>query len=37
MLAADLGELLDALDVNPVICGPDGCLAVDVLVIPRGA
>jgi acyl-CoA synthetase (NDP forming) len=37
MLAADLGERLDALDVNPVICGPDGCLAVDVLVIPRGA
>jgi acetate---CoA ligase (ADP-forming) len=36
-LAADLGEHLDALDVNPVICGPDGCVAVDVLVVPRGA
>ncbi|MGZ4129227.1 MAG: acetate--CoA ligase family protein [Actinomycetota bacterium] len=34
-LAADLGERLEALDVNPVICGPDGCVAVDVLVIPR--
>jgi acyl-CoA synthetase (NDP forming) len=34
-LAHDLGEYLDALDVNPVICGPDGCVAVDALVIPR--
>jgi acyl-CoA synthetase (NDP forming) len=36
-LAADLGEHLEAVDVNPVICGPDGCVAVDVLVIPRDA
>jgi acyl-CoA synthetase (NDP forming) len=35
-LATDLGDLLEALDVNPVICAPDGCAAVDVLVIPRG-
>jgi hypothetical protein len=34
-LAHDLGDLLDALDVNPLICGPDGCLAVDALVLPR--
>jgi hypothetical protein len=34
-LAADLGDDLEALDVNPVICGPDGCVAVDVLVISR--
>jgi hypothetical protein len=34
-LAHDLGEHLEALDVNPVICGPDGCLAVDSLVVPR--
>ncbi len=34
-LAADLGEHLDALDVNPMICGPDGCVAVDALVLPR--
>jgi acyl-CoA synthetase (NDP forming) len=33
-LAHDLGDLLDALDVNPLICGPGGCLAVDVLVVP---
>ncbi|HYG70667.1 MAG TPA: acetate--CoA ligase family protein, partial [Actinomycetota bacterium] len=36
-LAHDLGEHLDALDVNPVICGPGGCIAVDALVIPRFA
>ncbi len=34
-LAHDLGEELEALDVNPVICGPRGCVAVDALVIPR--
>jgi acetate---CoA ligase (ADP-forming) len=36
VLAADLGDLLDALDVNPVVAGPDGCVAVDALVVPRG-
>jgi len=35
-LAHDLGDHLEALDANPVICGPDGCLAVDALVVPRG-
>jgi acyl-CoA synthetase (NDP forming) len=34
MLAADLGDLLSALDVNPVIVSPEGCLAVDALVVP---
>jgi acyl-CoA synthetase (NDP forming) len=34
-LADDLGSVLDALDVNPLIAGPDGCLAVDALVVPR--
>jgi len=33
-LAADLGEHIAALDVNPIIAGPDGCVAVDALVIP---
>jgi acyl-CoA synthetase (NDP forming) len=32
-LAADLGEYLAALDVNPLIAGPSGCVAVDCLVI----
>jgi acyl-CoA synthetase (NDP forming) len=37
LLAADLGEWIEALDVNPLIAGPDGCWAVDVLVVPRSA
>lgn len=36
-LAHDLGDLIDALDVNPVIAGPGGCVAVDALVIPHPA
>jgi hypothetical protein len=36
-LAHDLGDRIEALDANPVICGPDGCIAVDALVIPRAA
>ena len=34
-LACDLGEELEALDVNPLICGPSGAVAVDALAIPR--
>jgi succinyl-CoA synthetase beta subunit len=34
-LATELGDRLDAVDVNPVIAGPAGCLAVDALVVPR--
>jgi acyl-CoA synthetase (NDP forming) len=33
-LAADLGELLEALDVNPLIVSGAGCVAVDALVVP---
>jgi acetate---CoA ligase (ADP-forming) len=33
-LAHDLGEHVDALDANPLICSPSGCVAVDALVIP---
>jgi acetate---CoA ligase (ADP-forming) len=33
-LAVDLGPALAALDVNPLIAGPDGCVAVDALVVP---
>ena len=32
LLARDLGDLIGALDVNPVIVGPCGCVAVDALV-----
>ena len=34
-LAVDLGDALDALDVNPLRCGPWGCLALDVLLEVR--
>ena len=34
VLAADLGDLIGALDVNPMIVSPHGCVAVDALVIP---
>jgi acyl-CoA synthetase (NDP forming) len=34
-LAHDLGDHLEALDANPIICGPDGCVAVDALMISR--
>jgi hypothetical protein len=35
-LALDLGDLIEALDVNPLIAGSAGCLAVDALVVPVG-
>jgi acetate---CoA ligase (ADP-forming) len=35
-LAVELGQAIDALDLNPVIAGPTGALAVDVLVERRG-
>jgi len=34
-LAIALGDLLAELDVNPLIAGPGGCIAVDALVVPR--
>jgi acyl-CoA synthetase (NDP forming) len=33
-LATDLGPRIAALDVNPVIVGESGCIAVDALVVP---
>jgi acetate---CoA ligase (ADP-forming) len=32
-LAAELGDLIEALDVNPLICGPAGAIAVDALLV----
>jgi len=32
-LAADAGDLISGLDINPLIAGPSGCVAVDVLVV----
>jgi hypothetical protein len=36
-LALDLGPSLAALDVNPLIASPSGCVAVDALVLTRDA
>jgi acetate---CoA ligase (ADP-forming) len=33
-LALELGDQLAALDINPLICGPHGAVAVDALAIP---
>jgi acetate---CoA ligase (ADP-forming) len=32
-LAVELGDELEALDVNPLICSPSGAIAVDVLAV----
>ncbi len=32
-LAVDLGDQVAALDVNPLICGPGGAIAVDALLV----
>jgi acetate---CoA ligase (ADP-forming) len=37
VLAVDLGDRLAALDVNPLVAGPDGCVAADALVVPARA
>jgi len=34
-LACDLGDVLEALDINPLICGPNAVMAADVLAVPR--
>ena len=34
-LACDLGDAIDALDINPLICSPAGAIAADALLIPR--
>ncbi len=34
-LAADLGDLISELDVNPLAVTTQGCLALDALVVPE--
>jgi acyl-CoA synthetase (NDP forming) len=34
-LAADLGDLIAEIDINPLMALPDGAIAVDALIIPR--
>ncbi len=35
VLALDMGDRLAALDINPLIASPAGCMAVDALVVPH--
>jgi acyl-CoA synthetase (NDP forming) len=35
VIATELGAGLRELDVNPLVCGPGGAVAADVLVVPR--
>jgi hypothetical protein len=32
-MAAALGDVIDEIDINPVIVHPGGCVAVDALVV----
>jgi acetate---CoA ligase (ADP-forming) len=34
-IARELGDQLEALDINPLICGPGGAVAVDALAVRR--
>jgi acetate---CoA ligase (ADP-forming) len=34
-LACELGDDVEAIDVNPLVCGAAGAVAVDALVVPR--
>jgi acyl-CoA synthetase (NDP forming) len=34
-IACELGDHLEALDINPLICGPGGAIAVDALAVRR--
>jgi hypothetical protein len=36
LMAEALGDAIEEIDINPVIVHPDGCIAVDALVVGRG-
>jgi len=33
ILAAQLGDVIDEIDINPIIVHPAGCIAVDAIVV----
>jgi acyl-CoA synthetase (NDP forming) len=35
VMIADLSDLISEADMNPVLCGPDDCVALDALVVGR--
>lgn len=37
LLASDLGDLIEEMDVNPLLVSANGCMAVDALLVPRDA
>ena len=33
-MVADLGDLVQEIDINPMLAGPKGCVALDALIVP---
>ncbi len=34
VMVADLGELVQEIDINPMLALPKGCVALDALIVP---
>ena len=37
VMVGDLGELIQEIDINPILAGPKGCAALDALIVPAKA
>jgi acyl-CoA synthetase (NDP forming) len=37
VMVADLGDLVQEIDINPMLAGPQGCVALDALIVPTKA
>ena len=35
VMVADLGELVQEIDINPMLAGPRACVALDALIVPK--